>query len=74
MWSASTPQLFRLELLRRCLQQAAAAGASLTDEASALEWAGYRPVLVPCHKDNIKITHPDDLRLAELILDAQKTL
>jgi 2-C-methyl-D-erythritol 4-phosphate cytidylyltransferase len=74
MWSASTPQLFRLGLLRRCLQQAAAAGASLTDEASALEWAGYRPVLVPCHKDNIKITHPDDLRLAELILDAQKTL
>lgn len=74
MWSASTPQLFRLGLLRRCLQEAAAAGASLTDEASALEWAGYRPVLVPCHKDNIKITHPDDLRLAELILDAQKAL
>lgn len=74
MWSASTPQLFRLGLLRRCLQEAAAAGANLTDEASALEWAGYRPVLVPCHKDNIKITHPDDLRLAELILDAQKAL
>lgn len=71
MWCASTPQLFRLGMLRRCLQDAATAGVVLTDEASALEWAGYRPVLVPCHKDNIKITHPDDLMLAELILDAQ---
>jgi 2-C-methyl-D-erythritol 4-phosphate cytidylyltransferase len=71
MWCASTPQLFRLGLLRRCLQEAGAAGVALTDEASALEWAGYQPVLVPCHKDNIKITHPDDLTLAELILDAQ---
>jgi 2-C-methyl-D-erythritol 4-phosphate cytidylyltransferase len=57
--------------LRQALRDAAAAGVTLTDEASAMEWAGMRPQLVPCHKDNIKITYVEDLQLAELILQAQ---
>jgi len=71
MWNACTPQLFRFGLLRKSLSKAAAGGLPITDEASALESEGYRPLLVPCGRDNIKITHPDDLLLAELILQAQ---
>lgn len=71
LWAACTPQLFPFERLRQALRDASAAGVTLTDEASAMEWAGGRPQLVPCHKDNIKITYAEDLQLAELILQAQ---
>jgi len=40
----------------------------VTDEASAMEWAGISPGLVSGRADNIKVTHPDDLGLAELFL------
>lgn len=71
LWAACTPQLFPFERLRQTLRAASEAGVTLTDEASAMEWAGERPQLVPCHKDNIKITYAEDLQLAELILQAQ---
>lgn len=71
LWAACTPQLFPFGRLRQALRDASAAGVTLTDEASAMEWAGLRPQLVPCHKDNIKITYAEDLQLAELILQAQ---
>ncbi|HDZ08514.1 2-C-methyl-D-erythritol 4-phosphate cytidylyltransferase [Pseudohongiella sp.] len=71
LWAACTPQLFPFERLRQALRDASASGVTLTDEASAMEWAGLRPQLVPCHKDNIKITYAEDLQLAELILQAQ---
>lgn len=71
LWAACTPQLFPFARLRQALRDASAAGVTLTDEASAMEWAGARPQLVPCHKDNIKITYAEDLQLAELILQAQ---
>ena len=71
LWAACTPQLFPFERLRQTLRDAAAAGVTLTDEASAMEWAGLHPALIPCHKDNIKITYAEDLNLAELILQAQ---
>lgn len=71
LWAACTPQLFPFARLRQALRDASAAGVPLTDEASAMEWAGARPQLVPCHKDNIKITYAEDLQLAELILRAQ---
>ncbi len=71
LWRALTPQLFRLGELVRALQQALAAGAPITDEASALEWAGGAPRLVAGHSDNIKVTRPEDLPLAELYLRLQ---
>ncbi|MEX0738382.1 MAG: 2-C-methyl-D-erythritol 4-phosphate cytidylyltransferase [Pseudohongiella sp.] len=71
LWAACTPQLFPFQRLRDALRAASAAGVTLTDEASAMEWAGEHPQLVPCHKDNIKITYAEDLQLAELILQAQ---
>jgi 2-C-methyl-D-erythritol 4-phosphate cytidylyltransferase len=71
LWHALTPQMFRLDMLRRALEQALAAERLVTDEAEAIEAAGSCPRLVAAHGDNIKITHPEDLGLAALILRAQ---
>ncbi|MFQ6371206.1 2-C-methyl-D-erythritol 4-phosphate cytidylyltransferase [Shewanella sp. YIC-542] len=68
LWHALTPQLFPARLLQQHLTAAIAAGAVVTDEASAMEWAGIHPGLVPGRSDNIKVTHPDDLTLAALYL------
>lgn len=67
-WLAQTPQMFRLGALHAAL--AATAGqafAGVTDEASAMEMAGHRPLLVPGSARNFKITYPDDFALAEAI-------
>lgn len=71
LWQAQTPQLFRYEILRNSLQAALAAGAQITDEASAIEWAGLCAKVVQGPNDNIKITRPEDLPLAEFILSQQ---
>jgi 2-C-methyl-D-erythritol 4-phosphate cytidylyltransferase len=68
-WLAQTPQMFRLGLLHRALQQAAASGfAGVTDEASAIEALGLAPLLVPGSAQNVKVTYPEDLALAEAVL------
>lgn len=71
IWTAATPQLFRYGLLLDALRSAAEAGLTMTDEAAAIEWAGYRPRVVEGSPDNLKITHPADLMLAERILAMQ---
>ena len=71
IWKAATPQVFRYDLLRRALTDAIAAGDNVTDESSALEMAGYAPRLVQGSADNIKITYPENLRMAEMILAQQ---
>jgi 2-C-methyl-D-erythritol 4-phosphate cytidylyltransferase len=71
LWRALTPQMFRVGRLREALQQAHARGIEVTDEAMAIELAGGHPRLVPGHPDNIKITLPGDLALAELFLKQQ---
>ncbi|MBA1274252.1 2-C-methyl-D-erythritol 4-phosphate cytidylyltransferase [Stutzerimonas azotifigens] len=65
IWLAYTPQMFRLGMLREALQQALAAGVRVTDEASAMEWAGYAPRLIEGRADNIKVTRPEDLHWLE---------
>lgn len=71
MWQASTPQAFRYGKLREVLEQTVAHGDFVTDEAAAMEKAGYTPRLVRGGADNIKITYPEDLRMASVILHAQ---
>ena len=61
LWRALTPQLFRRHQLVRGLQEAAAAGVDVTDEAMAMERLGLRPLLVEGAEDNFKITTPADL-------------
>ena len=71
MWHAFTPQMFPLENLLSPLQKALDKGQVVTDEASAMELAGYRPVMVEGKQDNIKITRPEDLALAGFYLQQQ---
>ena len=72
LWHAQTPQMFRIGALRDALRQSVAAGTDVTDEARAMELAGARPRLVPGHEENIKITRPEDLRLAAMYLSGRE--
>jgi 2-C-methyl-D-erythritol 4-phosphate cytidylyltransferase len=69
LWCAATPQMFRYGVLLRALQQARGA-AAVTDEAEAVERSGHPVRLVPGRADNLKITYPEDLQLAALLLGA----
>ena len=73
LWQAQTPQFFRANLLKHALMQAFRQKVNVTDEASAMELAGFRPHLVAGRSDNIKVTRPEDLALAEFYL-TRKTL
>ena len=64
LWQAQTPQMFRSGLLLRGLQTAP----QVTDEASALEALGLQPQLVLSEPTNFKVTYPQDMQLAELLL------
>jgi 2-C-methyl-D-erythritol 4-phosphate cytidylyltransferase len=70
-WSAQTPQLFRIHQLAANLESALSRGEHPTDEAAAMEAAGVHPLLVQGLASNIKITGPDDMALAEFILQRQ---
>ncbi|MEH6449102.1 MAG: 2-C-methyl-D-erythritol 4-phosphate cytidylyltransferase [Oleispira sp.] len=69
LWHALTPQMFPLNSLLNNLQSALAEDFEVTDEASAMEHAGAQPVLVSGRSDNLKITRPEDLKLAEFYLN-----
>jgi len=68
LWHALTPQFFPAKWLKAALLDGLARGANITDEASAMELAGYKVALVNASPANIKITHPADLPLAEFYL------
>ncbi|MYN13652.1 2-C-methyl-D-erythritol 4-phosphate cytidylyltransferase [Pusillimonas sp. TS35] len=65
LWLAQTPQMFPAGRLLAALDAASARGAPVTDEASAMELAGYAPCLVPGSVRNFKVTWPDDFDLME---------
>lgn len=71
LWQAATPQMFRYGLLLEALADAEAAGLVVTDEAAAMERLGLPVQLVQGHADNIKVTWPEDLQLAEILLRAR---
>ena len=70
IWRALTPQMFRYGMLRHALQQTAG-NPAVTDEASALELLGHQPKIVAGRPDNIKITRPEDLALAQFYMEQQ---
>lgn len=74
IWQAHTPQMFRLGELKQALQQAHKLAQIVTDEASAMELMGIKPLLVADRRDNIKVTLPEDLALAEFILQRHEEL
>ena len=71
LWHALTPQVFRFGLLRDALLAARVQGIVVTDEAQALELCGEKPLLVEGARDNLKITWPEDLQMAEAFLKLQ---
>ena len=68
LWRALTPQMFRRGGLTRAIEAAMRAGLNVTDEAMAMERLGFKPLLVEGSEDNIKVTTPSDMALAEFIL------
>jgi 2-C-methyl-D-erythritol 4-phosphate cytidylyltransferase len=64
LWQAQTPQMFRVGLLAQALHECK----NVTDEASAIEALGLHPKLVAGDSTNFKVTYPQDIRLAELLL------
>jgi 2-C-methyl-D-erythritol 4-phosphate cytidylyltransferase len=64
-WLAQTPQMFRIGMLMQALERA---GTNVTDESSAIEALGHRPLLVADGTQNFKVTYPEDFALAEAVL------
>jgi 2-C-methyl-D-erythritol 4-phosphate cytidylyltransferase len=69
LWLAQTPQMFRAGLLAEALKRAKG---SPTDEAAAVEQLGLKPRLVAGSRENLKVTWPEDLALAETILKGRR--
>ncbi|MFA3791618.1 2-C-methyl-D-erythritol 4-phosphate cytidylyltransferase [Aliiglaciecola sp. SL4] len=72
LWHALTPQFFPHLQLKKALQEALSQGVTITDEASAMEWAGWPVNLVEGSQRNIKITRPNDLSLATFYLSQEE--
>jgi 2-C-methyl-D-erythritol 4-phosphate cytidylyltransferase len=68
LWAAQTPQVFRTEALRAALAVDEAVRDAATDEAMLIEAAGGTVLIHPAPAENLKVTTPYDLRVAELLL------
>jgi len=69
LWLAQMPQMFRIGLLTQALQEdLGRKGSPATDEASAVERLGLKPRLVTGSRENLKVTFPEDLAIAQSIL------
>jgi 2-C-methyl-D-erythritol 4-phosphate cytidylyltransferase len=68
-WQAQTPQMFRLGMLRQALE---AADDKITDESSAIEMMGLKPLLVEAGGQNFKVTYPEDFAMAEAVLRGRR--
>lgn len=70
LWAIQTPQIFRRQLLAEAHETLAG---EFTDDAAMVERFGARVRIYSGSSDNIKVTTPDDLRIAEALLDARKS-
>jgi 2-C-methyl-D-erythritol 4-phosphate cytidylyltransferase len=68
LWQAQTPQMFGLSQLHEALENAIRLESDVTDEASAMELAGFQPLLIEGELRNFKVTHPADWQLMQAIL------
>ncbi len=71
LYQAQTPQMFRIKLLKKALEKVVEDNGYVTDEAEAIERLGHSIKIVSNSKSNIKITHNDDLKLANYYLNKQ---
>lgn len=72
IWRALTPQAFRRDVLLRALEAARVDGVAVTDDAQAVERLGLHPRLVEGREDNLKVTTPADLALADYLLSNKR--
>ena len=70
LWQAQTPQMFGIHDLHEALVNAIRLEADITDEASAMEIAGFQPLLIEGATRNFKVTHPADWDLMQLLLQS----
>ncbi len=70
--AVQTPQVFDFDLIRGALTQAAADGAELTDDCSAVERLGLKVKTVDGDEENLKVTTPIDLKFAEMLMEGRK--
>ena len=68
---AQTPQMFRIGTLIDALEVAGEIGVVVTDESSAIESQGLKPLLVHGSAQNFKVTYPEDFALAEAVLKSR---
>jgi 2-C-methyl-D-erythritol 4-phosphate cytidylyltransferase len=71
LWAIQTPQAFRREVLERALAQPDAVVAGATDDAALVEALGGSVGIVVAPRENLKVTTPLDLALAERLLTAR---
>jgi len=74
LWRALTPQAFRLNIILAAIASVIKNNHQITDDTSAMELMGYQPKLVSGSALNIKITHPDDMELAQFMLNYYKSV
>jgi len=73
LWQAQTPQMFRLAKLHTALEDAIRLESDVTDEASAMELAGLKPLLIEGATRNFKVTHAADWDLMQLLLSSNNS-
>ncbi|WP_337886529.1 2-C-methyl-D-erythritol 4-phosphate cytidylyltransferase [Fischerella thermalis] len=71
LWAAQTPQGFDVKLLKECHSQGVAHGWEVTDDAALFEKCGYQVQIVQGEETNLKVTTPQDLAIAEFILNTR---
>lgn len=72
LWHAQTPQMFRLGAIKSAINQCQSSDFEMTDECSAMEFVGEAPVIIESIHNNIKVTTPSDIKLAEFLLDKDR--
>ncbi len=73
LWHALTPQMFRYQILFESLRNCLNDKIEITDEASAIEHAGFEPKIVKAQYPNPKLTHPSDFKLIALLIQQNQT-
>lgn len=73
LWAVHTPQAFRRDWLEEAHHRSAQIGGIGTDDASLVEWAGFRVAMVQGSYQNLKITTPEDLVIAEALWQRKET-
>ncbi len=72
LWLAQTPQAFKKSVYEVALAKAGDLDSTVTDDAMLVSSAGFRVKIVECHHENIKITTPEDLPIATMILEKRR--